>query len=127
MKFGEKLREQRKRQGLSQEALAKELDVGRTTIINYESGKSHPQDRKAYYELAKFFGVDVNYFLTEDEHFLTTAAELYGKHGQDQAKVLLAQTTALMAGGKLSDNDKLAFAREMQAIFLDAMEREAKG
>ena len=127
MKFGDKLREQRKKRGLSQEALARVLDFGRTTIINYESGKSYPQDRKAYYALAEFFEVDVNYFLTEDEHFLTAAAELYGKHGQDQARVILEQTAALMAGGKLSDNDKLAFSREMQAIFLDSKEREAKG
>ena len=126
MKFGDKLREQRKKRKVSQDALAKALGVGRTTIINYESGKSHPQDRKAYYELAKFFEVDVNYFLTEDEHFLTAAAELYGKDGQNQAKLLIEQTSALLAGGKLSDRDKLAFAREMQAIFLDSKEREAK-
>ncbi|MCL2368934.1 MAG: helix-turn-helix domain-containing protein, partial [Oscillospiraceae bacterium] len=60
MKFGEKLREQRRKRGLSQAALAQALDVGRTTVINYENGKSHPQDRKAYYALAKFFEVDVN-------------------------------------------------------------------
>lgn len=126
MKFGEKLREQRKKQGLSQANLGQALGLGRTTIINYESGKSHPQDRKAYYELARFFGVDVNYFLTEDEHFLTMAAELYGKAGQNQAKVILEQTSALMAGGKLSEEDKLAFSQEMQAIFLDSKERQAK-
>ena len=127
MKFGDKLREQRKKRGLSQEALAEALGVGRTTIINYENDKSYPQDRKAYYALAKFFEVDVNYFLTENEYFLTTAAELYGKQGQDQAKVILAQAAALMAGGKLSDQDKLAFTREMQAIFLDSKAREPKG
>jgi len=126
MKFGDKLREQRKKQGLSQVALADALGVGRTTIINYENGKSYPQDRKAYYELAKFFALDVNYFLTEDEHFLTAAAELYGKHGQNQAQAILEHTAALLAGGRLSDHDKLAFTQEMQAIFLDSKDRQTK-
>lgn len=126
MKFGEKLKEQRKKRKLSQVDLAKAIGVGRTTIINYENGKSHPQDRTAYYDLAAFFGLDVNYFLTEDEHFLTAVAELYGKDSQNQAKLILEQTSALLAGGSLSDTDKSAFTQEMQAIFLDSMKRLGK-
>ncbi|MCL2852269.1 MAG: helix-turn-helix domain-containing protein [Defluviitaleaceae bacterium] len=124
MKFGEKLREKRKKIRMSQDGLAKELGVTTRTLSNYEMGASHPQDRAIYFKLADFFGVDVNYFLTEDEEFLTKAAEHYGKKGRDQAEALLDQAAALFAGGELSEEDKLAFLHEMQALFLDSKQRE---
>jgi len=102
------------------------LGVTSRTLINYEKGASHPQDRDIYFKLAKLFEVDVNYLLTEDETYLHTVAEKYGKRGRDRAAVLLEETSALFAGGELSDNDKRAFAMEMQAIFLDSKDRARK-
>jgi len=118
MKFGDKLRVQRKKRGLSQTEAAAAIGVTMRTFANYERGASHPQDRTIYSKLASFFEVDINYFLTEDEEFLTSAAELFGKKGQAQAKALLEQTAALFAGGELSDSDKEAFSRDMQNIFI---------
>jgi transcriptional regulator with XRE-family HTH domain len=82
MKFGEKIKEQRKKAGLYQEDVAKAIGVTIRTLKNYEGGASYPQDRSVYIKLANFFKVDVNYFLTEDEEFLTMAAESYGKRGK---------------------------------------------
>jgi len=123
MKFGEKVREQRKRRKLSQTELAKELGVTLRTLGNYETGASHPKTRDIYFKLAAFFDVDVNYFLTEDEEFLTTVAERYGKRGLDQASVILDQTAALFAGGELSETDQIAFLHDMQRLFLDSKEK----
>ena len=123
MKFGDKLREKRKGSGMSQDGLAKELGMTTRTLSNYEKGASHPQDRAVYFKLADIFSVDVNYFLTEDEEFLTKAAEHYGKKGRDQAGAILEQTAALFAGGELSEEDKLAFLHEMQFLFLDSKQR----
>ena len=120
MLFGEKLQAQRKKKGLSQEELARELGVTRRTVSNYENGGSYPQDRSVYFRLADFFGVDVNHFLTENEEFLTAAAEAYGKRGQDQARLILQQAAALFAGGELSEKDEIAFLHDMQAIFLES-------
>ena len=122
MKFGEKVREQRTKAGLSQEDAAKGIGVTRRTLINYESGNSYPQDRAVYIKLADFFGVDINYFLTEDEEFLTEAAEKYGRKGQAQANAILEQAAALFAGGELSETDQLAFLHNMQALFLESKE-----
>ena len=99
MKFGEKVREQRKKAGLLQEDVAKAIGVTKRTLANYEGGVSYPQDRSIYIKLAEFFDVDVNYFLTENEEFLALAAESYGKRGQDQANIILEQAAALFAGG----------------------------
>ena len=122
MKFKDKLKQERKRLKLTHEQLAKELGITSRTISNYENGKSHPQDRSVYIKLANFFKVDVNYLLTEDEEFLTAAAERYGKKGQTQASEILAQTAALFAGGELSEKDQLAFQLDMQALFFESKE-----
>ena len=126
MKFGDKLREQRKKRKLSQDDIAKAIGVTVRTLGNYENGASHPQDRAVYYMLSDFFDVDVNYFLTEDEEFLTSAAESYGKKGQTQAKRILEQTAALFAGGELSEQDQLAFQLDMQALFFESKELARK-
>ena len=126
MRFGEKLKKERERQGLTQGELAKALGLTSRTLGNYEKGVSHPQDRAVYFKLAELLEVDVNYLLTEDESFLQTVSEKYGKRGLDRATALLEETSALFAGGELSDGDKRAFAMEMQAIFLDSKERARK-
>ena len=120
MKFGEKLKEQRKKRKVLQEDVAKAIGITRQTLVNYESGATYPQDRSIYFKLADFYGVEVNYLLTEDEEFLTAAAENYGKRGQDQAKAILDQAAALFAGGELSDNDQKAFLHSMQDLYLES-------
>ena len=120
MKFGKKVKEQRKKAGLVQQELADKLGITKRTLANYEGGNSYPQNRSLYTKLADVFDVDVNYFLTEDEEFLTQAAELYGKKGQTQAQNILAQAAALFAGGELSEKDEIAFLHDMQAIFLES-------
>jgi len=123
MKFGEKLKEQRKKHKLTQEELAKEFGIARRSLVNYEQGASYPKERGIYYKLAEFFDVDVNYFLTEDEEFLTAVAKNYGKRGFDQASAILDQTAALFAGGELSETDQIAFEQDMKRLFLDSKEK----
>jgi len=126
MKFKQKLRLMRERTGISQEKLAEVVGVSRGSIANYEGGVSYPKNREVYSKLAEYFDVDINYFLTEDEMFLMDASGRFGKEGLGKAEILLQETSVLFAGGELSDKDKIAFQREMQAIFLDSMERASK-
>jgi transcriptional regulator with XRE-family HTH domain len=123
VKFGDKLREQRKKRGLLQEDLAAAIGVTKWTLANYEKGNSYPHDRSVYSKLADFFKVDVNYFLTEDEEFLTEAAQKYGRKGRAQAVAVLEQAEALFAGGELSEEDQIAFVHEIQGLFLDSKQR----
>ncbi|GHU37603.1 hypothetical protein FACS1894105_10030 [Clostridia bacterium] len=126
MKFGEKLKEQRTSRKIRQEDLALQVDVSLRTIQHYETGHSYPHSRSIYRRLAEIFNVDVNYFLTEDEEFITKAAELYGKTGVAQAESLVKQSSALFAGGELSDDDKLAFVHEIQELYFDSKSRNPK-
>jgi transcriptional regulator with XRE-family HTH domain len=123
MKFGDKLRVQRKKRGLLQEDVAAAIGVTKWTLANYEKGNSHPHNRSVYFKLADFFKVDVNYFLTEDEEFLTEAARKYGRKGWGQAEAILEQAAALFAEGGLSEKDQIAFLYEIQGLFLDSGQR----
>ena len=126
IKFGDKLKNQRIRRGLTQVELASALGIARRTLCYYEQGVTYPKQRAFYTKLADFFALDVNYFLTEDEEFLTEAAEKYGRRGLSQAQAVLDQAAALFAGGELSDDDKQAFIREMQELYFDSKERAKK-
>jgi transcriptional regulator with XRE-family HTH domain len=126
MKFGEKVKAQREKRGLSPKELAKAIEVSERTVFHYEQGQSHPQNREVYQRLSALFEMDVNYFLTEDEEFLTETARKYGRRGLSQGEAILEQASAFFAGGELSDDEKLAFLHEMQGLYLDSKERAKK-
>lgn len=126
MKFGEKVREQRIKKGLLQKDVAKGIGVTSRTLVNYEKGHYYPQDRSVYAKLADFFDVNINYFLTENEEYLTEAAELYGKNGLTKVDSILEQVDKLFTEGELSESDKIAFLYSMMALLLDSVGIEWK-
>lgn len=125
MKFGEKVRELRNKNGWSQEELAKKLGVNPRTIFTYENG-TYPRYQSTYEKLAEIFDVPVDYLRTESEEFITDAKERYGRRGEEQVKSILEQTQQLFAGGSLSEDDEIAFVREIQRLYLDSKERAKK-
>ncbi|MNM07375.1 HTH-type transcriptional regulator Xre [compost metagenome] len=60
--FSERLKELRKRKGLTQEEASKNLDIARTTYSGYERGTSEP-DFNTLNKIAKFYEVDLNWLL----------------------------------------------------------------
>ena len=60
--FGERLKQLRLNSGLSQQELSDELNIGRSTLANYEQGKREP-NFKTLEIIADYFNVDMN-FLT---------------------------------------------------------------
>ncbi len=65
MTFGKKLQWQRKKNGMSQEALAAELDVSRQAISKWEQDGALP-DAANIIRIAKLFGVSTDYLLMEE-------------------------------------------------------------
>ncbi len=111
---------------MTQDDLAKAISVSPRTVFSYENGESYPRQREIYKRLSDLFHVEVNYLLTEDEEFITEVKEKYGRRGEEQARKVLEQASALFAGGDLSEDDQLAFVHEIQKLYLDSKERAKK-
>ncbi len=66
MTFSEKLIRLRKREGLSQEALAEMLGISRQAVSRWEQGTALPDGEKLL-PCARQFGVSVDWLLDEDQ------------------------------------------------------------
>ncbi|MCH5180482.1 MAG: helix-turn-helix transcriptional regulator [Erysipelotrichales bacterium] len=76
MEFSERLKELRKKKGITQEELANSIYVSRSVIAKYESGVALPTNENIQ-KLASFFDVELSYFsdgdsqielVSKDEH-----------------------------------------------------------
>lgn len=67
MDFHDRLKELRKEKDLYQKELADKLNIGRTTIANYEQGKRFP-DKDTLNKIADYFNVSVDYLLGRTNH-----------------------------------------------------------
>lgn len=126
MTFGEKFRAERRRMGLTQQEVADGLQVNRRMITRYENGISFPRTRDAYRKVADFFGVDVNYFLSDEDAFALDAGERYGSRGMRQARELVDGISGLFAGGELSEQEQDAVMKALQDVYWETKARNAK-
>lgn len=126
MTFGEKVRNERNRLGLSQDELAEKIGVTRRVISSYENDSSRPRGTERYNKLAEALGVNINYLLSEDEAFIANVEDNYGRRGAKQAKELLAEVTGLFAGGEMADEDMREMVDAIQEAYLIAKKKNKK-
>ncbi len=126
MLFGEKVKELRKKEGLTQEALAAELDITKRTLINYETGRCYPKHSEIVMQLAKRFSVSADYLMSEADEFVSEAQRKGGSRGMAQAKELIAEVSGLFAGGELEECDKDAVLRAIMDAYWDAKRENQK-
>jgi|LSQX01.1.fsa_nt_gb transcriptional regulator with XRE-family HTH domain len=119
MKFGEKLKLLRKGKNVSQIQIAKDLGISRRTYISYELDGRYPRNRDLYYKIADYFGVDVNYLLSENEDYLQNQYVEEGKLESLKARALTNEICGLMMGGKISEKDKDAVMLALQKAYWD--------
>lgn len=74
MKLHEKIFNQRKLKGMSQEELAEKVGVSRQAVSKWETGEALPEITKLK-ALAEIFGVTTDFLLNEDEERYTPAYE----------------------------------------------------
>ena len=63
--LGQRIKEHRRRAGLSQEALARRMDVSRQAVTKWESGQSAPSTENLF-RLAELFGTTVDLLLPSE-------------------------------------------------------------
>lgn len=66
MSLGEKIKETRKKTGLSQEQLSEKLGISRSAVAKWETDKGFP-DVDNLKALSRLFGVSIDYLLNNDE------------------------------------------------------------
>ncbi len=126
MTFGEKIRTLRKAKRLSQTQLGEKVGVALRTVRGWEMEGRYPKNRDVYRKLADVLDCDISYLMSEDEAFILDVQGEYGSRGADQAKAILEQTSAMFAGGTLSEEDQVQFMMDIQALFLDSKKRAKK-
>ena len=110
--YGERLMRARKKKELSREELGKLCGITGRTIQNYELGHVTPNRIDVSQRLADVLDISVDYLIygEKEETELT----------DEDKKEILAHASALFAGGKLSDEEQLAFIYELQTLYMKA-------
>ena len=75
MDFSEVLKELRESHSLTQDQLAKQIDVSRSTIAGYENRSRQP-DYDKLISISRYFHVTVDYLLTGENNFEFSALPL---------------------------------------------------
>ena len=108
MKFGEKVRDLRKKNSLTQDELAKCLGVSKRTIIGWERDGRYPRNVEILEKMADIFHVPLTYIQPDQSLFIERAAATYGKKGKIEAQHLAFELTELFASGELTRAAALA-------------------
>ncbi|MDO5048009.1 MAG: helix-turn-helix transcriptional regulator [Anaerococcus sp.] len=125
MGFANKVRELRELKGLTQEDLAKLVEVSTKTISRYEMGQSLPRYRKTYDLLAKHLDTNHDYLVTDEDEFILKAREKFGKDGAKEAQDMVNGVIGLMAGGEIPEEDKRAILDAIsEAYYIARVESE---
>ena len=74
--IGEKIKEKRKELNLTQEYLAKELNISRQAVSKWEKGLSEPSMDNLV-KLSEIFGVDMAYFKNDGEDNKSTISNIF--------------------------------------------------
>ena len=126
MSFGEKLRELRKRSGLSQEELAEKIGVSRRSLIYYEQGKAYPSRPETITAIADVFGITTDELYSDRDRFVSEAAAAGGARARQSAQEVIDNMCALFAGGELSNEDKEEAMHIVMEAYLRSREKNKR-
>ena len=119
MTFGEKLQKLRTRAGLSQDQLAKLLDVSRQAVSKWERNEAMPEVEKLV-RISRQFGVSTDYLLLEEleepETANTTAPAAWGVWNLVDLAVLAANTYQ-----QAQDLENFAWVKYVQMVYIPTM------
>jgi transcriptional regulator with XRE-family HTH domain len=129
MTFGEKVKQARLSQNLSQTELAQATGISERSLYTYEQANILPR-KSNLAKLADALNVSVGYLLDEYETdaqpdadvemFLANVKNEYGSRGAREANELLQRAYALFAGGELDDSAKELFFRSIMEVYLES-------
>ena len=122
MKFSEKLKEARKKAGLSQSALAEKAGISMRTLQNYEMGKRYPASLDIALGLATALGTTTEDLLSSGEKTIVSASG----NAKMQLQELVLAVSGLFSGGQIGDEDRDAAMEAIIAAYW-AAKKENRG
>ena len=124
MKFGEKVRDLRKKHSLTQDELAQCLGINKRTIIGWERDGRYPRSIEMLEKMADIFHVPLTYLQPDQSLFIERAAEAYGKKGKIEAQHLAFELTELFASEELTPQDMDGIMYEMHKAYFKYREQK---
>ena len=106
MNFGEKIRDLRKAQNISQTTLAKQLHVSRRTVCGWETEGRFPKERRIIDSLAEILDCPVDYLLTDESGIVSDAYEKFGNNRSHISKNLLLDVHSYFTSTYISQEEK---------------------
>ena len=135
MTFADKVLNRRTEKRMTQEELGDLIGTNRKTIRSYEYGNSRPHN-STMIKLAKALDVSLTYLMNDDcedinegkekDTYFEEAHEKYGSAGVRDMQSLLAENTALFAGGDLSPEQMDMFYNAITAVYNVCREEASK-
>ena len=135
-RFGEKVRAERERLGLSQEELGNYCGITRRAVVSYETSGAIPRD-KTLRKLSETLGVTMKYLTDDNENdpeagidaepYIKEARDRIGTKAAKEMEETLSKSEALFAGGTLSEDQKDIFFEALsRAYFVNKQHARAK-
>ncbi len=122
MTFAEKLKNARKKAGLSQAALAEKAGISPRTLQNYEMGKRYPASIEITLKLASACGTSAEKLLSAGEESI-----IFAPHGaKEQLLELVQAVSGLFSGGEIGDEDRDAAMEAIIAAYWAAKKEGRK-
>ena len=104
MNFKDRLRDARKKAGMTQEQLAKAAHVTTRSIQNYEMGARRPRDYDTIRRLAGALEMTSEELLDSTGNYVVDAGQRGGAKAAREIEELVGEVTGLFAGGELSED-----------------------
>ncbi len=124
MKFADKIKELRKEKKLSQEKLAKALNVPLRTYRSWETEGRLPMSRAVYIKLSSILGCDLSYLMSDntdtndgDQNVSNPLPDNPSYEDSDQ--LILKQAKEVFTSGRLSEAAQLDFINELKELYID--------
>jgi len=126
MAFKERLKEARTNKGLTQEQLAKQVNMTARTIQNYELGSRKPQKYEVVERLAVALDVTPESLISSTDMLIIDAHEKGGSKSSRDVKDLVSEVSGLFAGGEIDDSEKDEIIQALNLAYWDAKKKNKK-
>ena len=115
--LGRRLKEYRKKTGMTQEEFARFVSVPYRTYQNYECGFRYPRNMAVVNRIARALNTTTECLLGEAGEYIVEAGEKGNISDQRRLAQMVTQMTAMFAGGELDEESRDAAMRALNDAY----------